>query len=123
MEDLILNRKISHPGSLTRWRSKFSFTKKVGWRMKSMQKIVFVIITILICSSLLFPVLSPGQGKAGEIIRVTLDNGMRVVLVEDHAAPVAAFQVWVEVGSADELPTEAGISHLIEHMIFNGTNA
>ncbi len=47
---------------------------------------------------------------------------MRVVLREDHAAPVAAFQVWVEAGSTDEHPAEAGMAHLIEHMIFKGTH-
>jgi zinc protease len=58
----------------------------------------------------------------GEIIRGRLENGMRVVLCEDHTASVAAFQVWVETGSADERPVEAGMAHLIEHMIFKGTN-
>ncbi len=66
--------------------------------------------------------LSPPLCWAGEVLRYRLENGMRVVLRESHAAPVTAFQVWVEVGSADEKPVEAGISHLIEHMIFKGTN-
>src|SRR4030043_1375550 len=75
---------------------------------------------------LFFPAIGPALGKAkggtGEIIRGRLQNGMRVVLLEDHSAPVIAFQVWVEVGSADERFSEAGISHLIEHMIFKGTH-
>lgn len=83
------------------------------------RKTLVIIITSI---SLLWTALYPGQGVAGEIIRATLENGMRVVLSEDHSASVAAFQVWVKVGSADERPAEAGISHLIEHMIFKGTN-
>ena len=50
-----------------------------------------------------------------------LANGLEVVLEENHAAPVVAFQAWVKVGSADEPPELAGISHLCEHMVFKGT--
>lgn len=79
-------------------------------------------IIVALALGILFFALCPAEGEAEEIIRTTLENGMRVVLLEDHAAPVAAFQVWVAVGSSDERPTEAGMSHLIEHMIFKGTN-
>ncbi|MBN2574831.1 MAG: insulinase family protein [Deltaproteobacteria bacterium] len=50
-----------------------------------------------------------------------LDNGLEVVLEENHAAPVVAFQAWVKIGSADEPPELAGIAHLFEHMLFKGT--
>ena len=50
-----------------------------------------------------------------------LKNGLTVILKEDHSAPVAAVQVWVKTGSANETPKEAGITHQIEHMIFKGT--
>ena len=53
--------------------------------------------------------------------KVTLDNGLTVILKEDHSASVAAIQVWVMTGSAHETAEEAGITHLIEHMIFKGT--
>ncbi len=51
----------------------------------------------------------------------TLDNGLTVVLVENHAAPVISFNVLVRVGSAFETNEEAGLSHFIEHMLFKGT--
>jgi zinc protease len=51
----------------------------------------------------------------------TLDNGLRVVVQEDHFAPVVAIQVWVKAGSADETPDVAGAAHVHEHMIFKGT--
>lgn len=51
----------------------------------------------------------------------TLDNGLRVVLEENHTAPVLSLQAMVTVGSADETDDEAGISHVIEHMLFKGT--
>ena len=50
-----------------------------------------------------------------------LDNGLEVVLEENHAAPVVAFQAWVKIGSADEPPELAGIAHMFEHMLFKGT--
>lgn len=50
-----------------------------------------------------------------------LPNGLTVVLQEDHSAPVVAIQYWVRAGSRTETDKEAGITHLIEHMIFKGT--
>lgn len=54
-------------------------------------------------------------------MRETLENGMTVVLQENRAAKVAALQLWVNVGSADELPGEEGLAHVHEHMLFKGT--
>ena len=53
--------------------------------------------------------------------RLKLDNGFTLLLKEDHSSAVAAIQVWVKTGSANETAQEAGITHLIEHMIFKGT--
>lgn len=53
--------------------------------------------------------------------RYQLPNGLTVVLQENHAAEVVAFQAWVGVGSADEPPDIAGIAHVFEHMLFKGT--
>lgn len=50
-----------------------------------------------------------------------LDNGMRVIVKEDHRAPVVVSQVWYKVGSADEPEGLTGISHVLEHMMFKGT--
>jgi len=55
------------------------------------------------------------------IYKFSLDNGLKVVLEENHAAPVVALQVWIKIGSADERDEEAGMCHFIEHMIFKGT--
>jgi len=51
-----------------------------------------------------------------------LDNGLTVVVVPQRTAPVVAVQAWVGVGSADEAPGQAGICHVIEHMLFKGTS-
>lgn len=50
-----------------------------------------------------------------------LDNGLKVLIVEDHKAPTATFQVWYRVGSRDEKTGKTGLSHLLEHMMFKGT--
>jgi zinc protease len=51
----------------------------------------------------------------------TLDNGLRVLLREDHRAPVAVSMLWYKVGSYDEAPGETGLAHLLEHMMFRGS--
>ncbi|HTO05889.1 MAG TPA: pitrilysin family protein [Myxococcota bacterium] len=56
------------------------------------------------------------------MLRTTLDNGLKVILVEDHSAPVVALNVWVRTGSADERPDQWGMAHLHEHMLFKGTD-
>ncbi len=51
----------------------------------------------------------------------TLDNGLQVLFRQQHTAPVVSMAVWVNVGSADEAPHEAGLAHVHEHMLFKGT--
>lgn len=50
-----------------------------------------------------------------------LDNGLRIVLVEDHSAPVVTVDLWYAVGSADEVSGRTGFAHLFEHMMFQGS--
>ncbi len=56
-----------------------------------------------------------------EVTAGTLDNGLRVLLMEDHSVPVISYQTFYRVGSRDERPGITGISHFIEQMMFNGT--
>jgi zinc protease len=51
----------------------------------------------------------------------TLDNGLRVIVKEDHRSPVVVSQIWYKVGSHDERQGLTGISHAFEHMMFKGT--
>jgi len=51
----------------------------------------------------------------------TLSNGMEVVVIPDHRAPIVTHMVWYRVGSADEEPGQTGIAHLLEHLMFKGT--
>jgi len=52
-----------------------------------------------------------------------LDNGMKVVVKEDHRAPVATSQVWYKIGSSYEESGATGLSHVLEHMMFKGTES
>ncbi len=55
-------------------------------------------------------------------VRSTLPNGLNVIVQEDHSAPVASVQAWVATGSIDEdAHLGSGLSHLLEHMLFKGT--
>ncbi|MEB0039439.1 MULTISPECIES: pitrilysin family protein [unclassified Pseudomonas] len=51
----------------------------------------------------------------------TLDNGLKVIVREDHRAPVVVSQVWYKVGSSYETPGQTGLSHALEHMMFKGS--
>ena len=50
-----------------------------------------------------------------------LANGMQVVLIPNHRAPVVSHMVWYRIGSADETPGKSGIAHFLEHLMFKGT--
>lgn len=52
----------------------------------------------------------------------TLDNGLKVVVREDHRAPVVVSQLWYKVGSSYEAPGYTGLSHALEHMMFKGSS-
>src|SRR3954466_6160999 len=51
----------------------------------------------------------------------TLDNGLKVIVHEDHKAPVVAVSVWYHVGSKDEPAGKTGFAHLFEHLMFGGS--
>lgn len=50
-----------------------------------------------------------------------LENGLKLIVRENHRAPVAVFQIIYRVGSVDEIPGKTGLSHLLEHLMFKGT--
>jgi zinc protease len=73
------------------------------------------LLTLALCS-LSLPAL------AAAVTDFTLDNGMQVVVLEDHRAPVVVHTLWYKVGSADEAPGKSGIAHFLEHLMFKGTS-
>ena len=56
-----------------------------------------------------------------EYEQFTLDNGMEIVIVPDHRTPVVIHSVWYRAGSADEPTGKTGIAHMLEHLMFKGT--
>src|SRR3989304_396034 len=63
----------------------------------------------------------PGFGFSEKIKELTLDTGLAVVLLEDHSNPLISATVFVKVGSRHEDKRINGVSHLLEHLVFNGT--
>lgn len=59
---------------------------------------------------------------AAEVTDFKLDNGLEVVVIEDHRAPVVVHMVWYRVGAADEPPGKSGIAHFLEHLMFKATD-
>lgn len=51
-----------------------------------------------------------------------LDNGLKVVVREDHRSPIVTAQLWIKVGSSYEPPGQSGLSHALEHMVYKGSS-
>src|ERR671919_1484475 len=58
---------------------------------------------------------------AAQIKEFVLENGLKVLLLEDHKSPAVTFQVWYRVGARNEEDGKSGLSHFLEHMMFKGT--
>jgi len=79
---------------------------------------VRIAIPLLIVLSLLT---SSGARAADRVVATTLDNGLRVLLLEDQRSPIVSFQIWYRVGSRNEHRGMTGIAHFLEHLMFKGT--
>ncbi len=79
---------------------------------------IFLLASSLSAASL---VAGAAGGANGNTFETRLDNGMRVVVREDHRAPTAVQMVWYRVGSIDEHDGVTGVAHVTEHMMFKGT--
>src|SRR6059036_4142122 len=77
--------------------------------------LLFLLIVSLLASS--------SARAADRVVAATLDNGLRVLLLEDQRSPIVSFQVWYRVGSRNEQRGSTGIAHFLEHMMFKGTPA
>lgn len=64
----------------------------------------------------LFPMLASAETK-----EFKLENGLKIVVQEDHRSPVVVSQVWYRAGSLDEVNGKTGVAHVLEHMMFKGT--
>jgi zinc protease len=80
---------------------------------------------VLAVAALMALVMSPGHsdttGGSSRVSHFTLANGLEVVVIPDHRAPVVTHMIWYKVGAADEPPGKSGIAHFLEHLMFKGT--
>lgn len=89
--------------------------------------IVFLITLSLISNKIHAPnkaidlALSKTKTKTFNARSHTLDNGLRVILIENHRAPVVTHMVWYKTGAANELDGQSGIAHFLEHLMFKGS--
>ncbi|OIO71598.1 MAG: peptidase M16 [Zetaproteobacteria bacterium CG1_02_55_237] len=68
----------------------------------------------------LFPPMA-GAAPFAPLHEAAFDNGVRLVVEEDHSAPVAIVQIWLKVGGRDETSGKTGLAHVFEHMMFKGS--
>ena len=64
---------------------------------------------------------APAQAQDGKIFQFALQNGLSVLVVPDHRAPVVTQMLWYRVGAVDDPPGLSGLAHFFEHMMFRGT--
>ena len=88
----------------------------MSYKVRSSLGITF--LTLLFC--FLFIPLSEA-GLREQVFETVLPNGLKVILLENHKAPLVTFQVWYRVGSRNEAWGKTGLSHMLEHMMFKGT--
>ncbi len=82
---------------------------------------LLVVTVLVLVNSLLASSADAALSYQERVVEKTLANGMKVLLLEDHKAPVAVVQVWYRVGSRNEELGKTGLSHLLEHLMFKGT--
>ena len=80
-----------------------------------------ILITFITICSLLLHTLALGFSLEGRVKKHSLDNGMKILILERHFAPVVSLYMRFKVGSVDEAGGETGTAHLLEHMLFKGT--
>jgi zinc protease len=81
------------------------------------------VVTVLLVLLAVLPVAGSQAAESDPVLATTLDNGLRVLLLEDHRSPIVSVQVWYRVGSRNEQRGATGLAHFLEHMMFKGTAA
>jgi zinc protease len=79
------------------------------------------IVSLFALLSIFFFITASEAGLKEQVFETALPNGLKVILLENHKAPLITFQVWYRVGSRNEEWGKTGLSHMLEHMMFKGT--
>jgi zinc protease len=81
-----------------------------------------LLLALLLLLTLVAPAGAQRPAPATDaVLAATLDNGLRILLLEDRRSPIVSVQLWYRVGSRNERPGATGIAHFLEHMMFKGT--
>lgn len=99
------------------YKSFFSLFPKRSFLRKSILAVGFFIFSI----QAHFTYAETRTELARTTFETTLKNGLKVIIREDHRSPMVMTQIWYAVGSSDESGNLLGISHILEHMMFKGT--
>ena len=78
------------------------------------------IAAAVLTAALVTPVFAAGE-PASKVADYKLPNGLELVVIPDHRAPVVTHMIWYKVGAADETPGKSGLAHFLEHLMFKGT--
>jgi zinc protease len=78
-------------------------------------------LALFIALFFVFPLPMSEAGLTESVSETILPSGLKVILLENHRAPLITFQVWYRVGSRNESWGMTGLSHMLEHMMFKGT--
>ena len=87
-----------------------------------MLKPLTILAALAVAASALVGAVATATAGAPQITHFTLSNGLEVVVIPDHRAPVVTHMLWYKVGSADETPGKSGLAHFLEHLMFKGTD-
>ena len=79
------------------------------------------IVSFFALLPIFFFITASEAGLKEQVFETALPNGLKVILLENHKAPLITFQVWYRVGSRNEAWGKTGLSHVLEHMMFKGT--
>src|SRR3954465_7298472 len=91
-------------------------------RLKQQFVAALLLLSLVLASSAFAVVAPKGERTVHVNYKETkLKNGLRVITVEDHSAPVIALDITYNVGSRDERKGRTGFAHLFEHMMFKGS--
>ncbi len=85
-----------------------------------MRRLLALFLVVAVAGAWPVPAAEPTRSTEA-VVAATLDNGLRVLLLEDHRSPIVTVQMWYRVGSRNEARGATGIAHFLEHLMFRGT--
>src|ERR1039457_1871211 len=91
-----------------------------GFKIVPLKRINSAAAIAVLAAALATPSLA-AEPAGAPVADFTLANGLELVVIPDHRAPVVTHMIWYKVGAADETPGKSGLAHFLEHLMFKGT--